>query len=75
MTIKYEIYQLSSNPSNSTLRIYKQVQPVCDIYEEELYECLSDNQIKQWENGKFEFSALPITKIREHSIKNYFLGY
>jgi len=69
MKPKYEIHNLSIDPAISKLRIMKQKDIICDIYEENLYECLSDNQIKQWENGKYEFSVLPITKIKEKAIR------
>lgn len=69
MNIKYEIHNLSNDPANTKLRIIKQKDTICDIYEEDLYECLNDNQIKQWEKGVYEFTTLPIAKLKEKAIR------
>lgn len=68
---KYEVDRLSTNPANDKLRITFQGQPVCDIREDDLFELLTDNQVKLLQNGKFQFNRLPITKIKEKATQIY----
>lgn len=67
----YEVYQLSTDPCNEMLRIYKQGQPICDIENDDFIECLTEPQYNKFIEGKFEFRTLPITKIKELSKKIY----
>ena len=65
--MKIEITQFSSNPSNTLMDIYEvpATRPFCRIYEENLYEVMTDAQIKSFEAGKIIFN-LPKNKLIEH---------
>jgi len=56
--MKIYIQKVSNNPSNTLLEVYAQnTRPVCKIYEEDFIEGLTDKQIEQLENGKYEFNV------------------
>ena len=68
--MKIEIHHASTHPANTMIYCYDGVSKIARIYEEDLFEIMTDRQIERYQNGENVFN-LSIQKIKEHC-KEYF---
>lgn len=56
--MKVEIQKLNNNPANTIMNVYdiNGLRPICDMYEEDFIEILSDKQLSAFMNGEFRFN-------------------
>lgn len=56
--MKIEIQATSSDPANDILDVYDGgTRPICNIWQDDFCELLTDNQIKRLEDGCYKFDV------------------
>jgi hypothetical protein len=69
--MKVELYNITTDNSGSKIRVYEGRTPICDIWEEDLWNyVLSKQQIFKLNWGYTVFN-IPKNRLLEHSIKNF----